>query len=269
MKDVWIGSFKLFIVLVRFVDGEKIQKKAEVVRQQTKDKHHEEEARKGDSKGVGSEVVGGKSFRKGVKKKGPVLNNEEIKIDKNVRAFVNLYEVAVLGRVVDLALLTSLKERLRFAGCSKVDMKYLGGFPVFLVFECSEIRDAFLASNDMWKGYLDKADRWGGQVISYERIAWVKIHGVPFHLALNPVFNVIGNRFRKVVQPAQLSDEDRDFSFVMIGVLCSRSARIEEQITLSWKGVSFSVWLEEERGDWIPECIEDLEEINDNFSESG
>ncbi|MFS8003780.1 hypothetical protein Hanom_Chr13g01217931 [Helianthus anomalus] len=83
-------------------------------------------------------------------------------------------------------------------------------------------------SSEIWKGCLDKKDRWERKVVCYERIAWVKIHGVPFYLPLNPVFNVIGSRFGK--------------------------------IKLSWKGEPFSIWLEEERGDWIPECIEDLEE---------
>ncbi|KAJ0788049.1 hypothetical protein HanPI659440_Chr05g0187141 [Helianthus annuus] len=269
MKDVWIGSFKLFIVLARFVDREKLQKKAEVVRQQPKDKHHEEEVRDGVSRGAGSEVVGGKSYREAVKNKDSVVTKEAIKFDDNVRAFVNLYEVAALGRAADLPSLTGLKERLRFAGCSTVEIKYLGGFSVLLVFANAVTRDEFVASDDKWKGYLEKVGRWEGQVVSYQRVAWVKIHGVPFHLALNPVFNVIGGWFGKVVQMAQLSDEDKDFSFAMTGVLCSRNARIEEQITLSWKGSEYTVWVEEERGDWIPECIEELKDVVENVEFSG
>ncbi|MFS8024144.1 hypothetical protein Hanom_Chr16g01459781 [Helianthus anomalus] len=66
---------------------------------------------------------------------------------------------------------------------------------------------------------MKRPDTWEGQVMSFETIAWLRIHGVPVHLAENWVFDYVAGQFGTVVHPAQLDMDDDDFSMVCIGVL--------------------------------------------------
>ncbi|KAI3801833.1 hypothetical protein L1987_29950 [Smallanthus sonchifolius] len=88
---------------------------------------------------------------------------------------------------------------------------------------------SFLSGEDLWFSSLE---RWSGQVLPFERIAWMKIRGVPLHLAENAVFNTIAAGYGKVVQPSQL------------------------QVILKWRDRAFRVWISEEEGIWLPECLD-------------
>ncbi|KAF5778685.1 hypothetical protein HanXRQr2_Chr12g0550391 [Helianthus annuus] len=102
--------------------------------------------------------------------------------------------------------------------------------------------------------------RWNrDQKLEDERIAWLQVHGVPIHLALDQVFDVIGSRHGKVVQPASMTEEDCNFSYAYIGVICKSHARIRDRVVLNWRGASFEVWIDEDVGEWVPESIEDVD----------
>ncbi|MFS7913262.1 hypothetical protein Hanom_Chr02g00139771 [Helianthus anomalus] len=66
---------------------------------------------------------------------------------------------------------------------------------------------------------------WEGQVLSFERIAWLKIHGIPIHLAENWVFDYVASQFFLVVHPSQLDAEDDDWLVVCVGILVGEKGR--------------------------------------------
>ncbi|KAJ0535306.1 hypothetical protein HanIR_Chr09g0429271 [Helianthus annuus] len=214
----------------------------------------------GNTGKIGEGSSGGRSYSDVICNSDPVNDSQPIKVDDNVLAFMHWYDVAVVGKVVDFPALTNLKIFMREKGKVRMRIKYIGGLHIMLIFENEDERNAFVDDSVAWKQWFSTLEKWNGQSFQKERIAWLKIHGVPFNLVLNQVFDVIGTRFGKVVQPAQVSDEDVDFSYVMIGVLCNRDSRINDKVHLHWRGSLISVWVEEETGEWIPECIEELEE---------
>ncbi|KAJ0511475.1 hypothetical protein HanPSC8_Chr11g0495351 [Helianthus annuus] len=234
MGDVWLGSYKLFVVIARFVDGEKgmedksDQRKVSVEKKTVVDKP------------VIHKTVETESFCDILTNKKQAVDHMVIKIDGNVNAFVNWYEYALL-----------LKE----FGYNRVDIKYVGGFRVVLIFHDAELLTYFKEFEDVWKGWFECLEGWEGQSFQYECIAWLKIHGVPLHLCMDPVLSVIGSKFGLVIQEAQMGEDVGDLSYACIGILSDKSARVNDKVELSWNDKTYTVWVEEEMGEWIPDCL--------------
>ncbi|MFS7975056.1 hypothetical protein Hanom_Chr10g00875991 [Helianthus anomalus] len=99
--------------------------------------------------------------------------------------------------------------------------------------------------------------KYRGQSLPYERIAWLKIQGVPLHVLSNKVLDDIGSRFGKIIQQAQHNSGDGDLSLDYIGVLVGEGNRINEEVVLCLRGRRYRVWVMEELEDWMPEFTSD------------
>ncbi|KAJ0508026.1 putative RNA recognition motif domain, nucleotide-binding alpha-beta plait domain superfamily [Helianthus annuus] len=270
LSDVWIGSYKLFITIARFVDGEKVSKsdsnpirKTKVTYQKSHANHNSGAAYEGG----GSPVLNGSNYAAvghGRSYVDSVMNRNKvdiIRVDDVVERFFEWNGYAFVGRVVDFNTLGSLKQVLRKNGCSSVDIKYLGGLTVVVVFHESGEAERFINDNSTWSVWFTSLAPWDGNAsMEEERIAWIQVHGVPVQLALDQVFDSIGSRYGKVVHSANMSGDDNNFSYALIGVLTKVCKRIVDRVDISWRGKLFNVWVDEEVGEWIPDCVLDDEE---------
>ncbi|KAF5804958.1 putative RNA recognition motif domain, nucleotide-binding alpha-beta plait domain superfamily [Helianthus annuus] len=270
LSDVWIGSYKLFITIARFVDGEKVSKPVSNPIRKTTATYQKIHAN--PSSGVAYEG-GGSPFLNGSNNAavGPgrlyvdsVMNRNKvdiIRVDDVVERFSDWNGYAFVGRVVDFNTLVTLKQLLRKNGCSSMDIKYLGGLTVVLVFHESGEAERFFNDNSCWSVWFTSLAPWDDNIsMEEERIAWVQVHGVPVQLALDQVFDSIGSRYGKVVHSANMSGDDNIFSYALIGVLTKVCKRIVDRVDISWRGKLFNVWVYEEVGEWIPDCVVDDEE---------
>ncbi|KAF5779894.1 putative RNA recognition motif domain, nucleotide-binding alpha-beta plait domain superfamily [Helianthus annuus] len=247
MKNVKVGQNKLFISLARFVDGKVIRfteekknpvgvdkKKEKVQEVETTYVRNTEEVQKRDENGNAwfkdnplhnLENLQRRDVSENVWFRDKMMSNQAAKIpvtirlDDNVQAFCHWHNVALVGRVREFSSLTTLKMLLKGEGLDTGKIKYLGGMNVLLVFKDDNQRDVFMNRKAAWSKWFESMDHWKGQSFSYERIASLKIPGVPLQLNMDPVFNVIGKKYGKVVQPTQVMDKDGDFSFALIGVV--------------------------------------------------
>ncbi|KAJ0457352.1 hypothetical protein HanIR_Chr15g0772731 [Helianthus annuus] len=122
----------------------------------------------------------------------------------------------------------------------------------------------FLLEVSTWSKWFSSLDMWAGQSMQYERVAWLKFHGVPLHLAENKVFDDAAGLFGKVIHNSQLSSSDKDLSVNYVGILVDHGKRIEDVVTLKWKNKRFKVWITEDRDEWVPDCLS--EESSPEFS---
>ncbi|KAJ0508473.1 hypothetical protein HanIR_Chr11g0517611 [Helianthus annuus] len=136
---------------------------------------------------------------------GPVI---EI-ADETVR-FGELIGSALVGRCKDLTILRKLDSFLADAGVTGVSLSYLGGLSMLLKFVDEEPCAKFLLDHQLWKEWFLNLDQWNCQSLPFERLAWVRIQGVPMHLADNDVLNNIAEHFGKVVHGSQMEVEDRN-----------------------------------------------------------
>ncbi|KAF5813597.1 putative RNA recognition motif domain, nucleotide-binding alpha-beta plait domain superfamily [Helianthus annuus] len=269
LSDVWIGSYKLFIAIARFVDGEKVDRPDSVnrrtatsapVNSHANPSGHENPVSEGSdgNGGVNASVGNGRSFVDSLLNRNKV---DVIKVDDSVERFSHWRDCALTGRVVNFHTLTSLKKLIRTCGWRSLDIKYLGGLSVVLVFYDSGDRDVFLNYKDTWSKWFEFLDVWSDNASVEEgRIAWFQVYGIPAQLALDGVFDLIGSRFGKVVQSASLSGDDNNFSYALIGVLSKECKRIADRVDINWRGRIFKVWVDEDLGEWMPECVAEDEE---------
>ncbi|KAJ0805473.1 putative RNA recognition motif domain, nucleotide-binding alpha-beta plait domain superfamily [Helianthus annuus] len=267
LKDVWIGSYKLFIVLARFVDGEKVSWKEEKqwvpVNEKKVEKNVNEKTNVVDVDQSGPTTVNQYSFDT-LLDKDPGQRLMEVAIESNVQGSLQWKGLGLLSRARCLRDLTSLRVWLSSIGMLKVGIRYVGGLWVVLVFEDQETMVSFIGQREVWKSVFGTLDHWKGQRLLVERIAWLKIFGVPLCLFEECVFNDIGSKFGTVIQPAQVSEVEEDLSHVMIGVLCNSVYRINSNLSLKWRKEVFSVVIEEEVRDWIPDCLEEVVEVSED-----
>ncbi|KAF5819567.1 putative RNA recognition motif domain, nucleotide-binding alpha-beta plait domain superfamily [Helianthus annuus] len=263
LSDVWLGSFKLFITIARFVDGKKVSRPDSVQKEKTDAMNNVRHANpsSGGSDGGGSmhaTVGNGRSFVDSLLNRNKV---DVINIDDSVERFSHWSGCALRGRVVDLNTLTSLNQLLKKKGWKSLDIKYLGGFSVALVFYDSGDAESFLKDTRSWSGWFEVLHPWDdGGYVEEGRIAWLQVHGVPAQLAMDQVFDVIANRYGKVVQSASISGDINNLSYALIGVLSKVCKRIVDRVDVNWRGHMFNVWVDEDVGEWVPECIVELEE---------
>ncbi|KAL9993793.1 putative RNA recognition motif domain, nucleotide-binding alpha-beta plait domain superfamily [Helianthus debilis subsp. tardiflorus] len=263
MADVWVGSYKLFVAAARFVDGNTIKRANDD--KKGKAKMNTQGVKAGECSGSAmhgedvcnktTDVGGGRSFLDSVLNRNKV---DVIKVDDVVEGFSQWNGVALVGKVLDFNILSSLKKLLRNKGWVNVGIKYVGGFSVMLVFNDVEEVLKFYDDKSMWSMWFIDLCRWDDNNNGVEdRIAWLQIHGVPVQLALNEVFHVVGSTFGTVVRLPNMAVEDNNFSYAYVGVLCKYRSRIKDKVDINWRGRIFNVWIDEDVGDWVPDCVED------------
>ncbi|KAJ0799620.1 putative RNA recognition motif domain, nucleotide-binding alpha-beta plait domain superfamily [Helianthus annuus] len=180
---------------------------------------------------------------------------KEVTVHNETSAFFDLQGRSVVDRTKDLDSLINLRVSLKEAGIDGFKLYYLGGFYLLLTFEDEVDATDFLLNTNLWRDWFSLLDLWSGQSLAYERIAWIKFHGVPLNLAENKVFDDMASLFGKVVKSSQLSPRDWDLSSNIVGILVDAGARVSGQVTLKWKSKSFRVWVMEELDDWVPDSL--------------
>ncbi|KAJ0739757.1 hypothetical protein HanOQP8_Chr06g0209261 [Helianthus annuus] len=196
--------------------------------------------------GVGSSELQGQSAKE-----------TEIIIDiaDNTSAFKEFIGCTVVGRCKDLKILRNLDVLLSEVRVGGVSLKYLGGLSMVLKFDDEEVCSKFLLDFHLWKDWFSNLDPWDGQPLPFERLAWVKVHGVPLQLADNDVLNNITEHFGKIVHGSQLEAEDVNLSVSCIGLLVRDGGRVNGQVSLRWQKKLFRVWVVEEYSEWFPDSV--------------
>lgn len=272
MKDVWMGSYKLFIVLARFVDGEKTNWKGGSRWTPVKvDKGKKvNDSMEVEVEPVVEKVNTGKGGGDGRSFRDTLLNVEPANSGKAIEVVVDDCFVgsqmgmgcALVGKVIDLDKLNNLRAWLHFVEWHKVGIKYVGGLWVWLSFATTSCMEKFLRDQEVWKTCFTCMQKWEGQILSKERLAWVKITGLPICLYDKGILDTIGGKFGLVVQSAELDDSVNNLSYVVLGILCEQESRINEVVQVKWKESSMLILVEEDVGDWEPECLEeDIEDV--------
>ncbi|KAF5765375.1 hypothetical protein HanRHA438_Chr15g0715431 [Helianthus annuus] len=180
---------------------------------------------------------------------------KEVEVHSETAAFFDLQGRAVVGRAIDLLSLRKMYNLIKEAGYSDFKIQYLGGLSLLVTFDDDIEAADFLLDVNKWNKWFSSLDMWAGQSMQYERVAWLKFHGLPLHLAENKVFDDVAGLFGKVIHGSQLSLSDKDLSVNYVGILVDHGKRIEESIVLKWKNKKYKVWIIEERDEWALDCV--------------
>ncbi|KAJ0774239.1 hypothetical protein HanOQP8_Chr03g0109291 [Helianthus annuus] len=175
--------------------------------------------------------------------------------------FNEVFGVALVGKTVDLETLVDFDRLLKIAGTEYVKIQYLGGLSILISFSDVESAKRFLDAKVVWGPWFSKLETWNGQSLPLERVAWLRIHGVPLHILDPNILAQIGELFGKVLHVPKLLVEEQDLSVCRVGILVGESFRLREVVALKWKNRCYWVRVEEEEEVWLPDCLKSSEEV--------
>ncbi|KAM0062662.1 putative RNA recognition motif domain, nucleotide-binding alpha-beta plait domain superfamily [Helianthus debilis subsp. tardiflorus] len=105
---------------------------------------------------------------------------KSVVVPDRTEAFKGLFGVAVVGRVVDLEMLVDFDRLLRIAKVNFAKIQYLGGLSLLVSFPEEFVANQFLESKVIWDPWFSKLEKWNGQYLPLERVAWLRLSITPF-----------------------------------------------------------------------------------------
>lgn len=199
-------------------------------------------------------------------RQGGMKSGKSVIVEDNENALSGIHGRALVARMIDLDALKNIYIILHEICPGQGKVQFIGGLSVLITFEDNKTASWVHEATKEVLGRFSSVDLWEGQTFAFERLAWIKIVGVPLHLLSSQVIKAVRNSVGKIVHSPNRSDEDDDLSYDYMGIIAGDGKRIVEEITVVWKDKTFSVWVTEEAGDWVPEFykVPTSDSINDD-----
>ncbi|KAD7477719.1 hypothetical protein E3N88_00855 [Mikania micrantha] len=178
---------------------------------------------------------------------------ETIRVNIQTEAYKRWKKYSLIAEVKEVWMLNEITSIVRSMGVMNAEFRYLWGLKVLITFNSTvEARRLVLEGKEQWSKHFVNLEVWDGQLIKFERIAWLKIMGTPIHLWDARVFNQIGESIGKVVIKSEASLEDGNLGYDKFGVLLQHGDQINRKCLLMAGGVSFECWVHEMTETWFP-----------------
>ncbi|KAM0000278.1 putative RNA recognition motif domain, nucleotide-binding alpha-beta plait domain superfamily [Helianthus debilis subsp. tardiflorus] len=188
----------------------------------------------------------------------PRAEEKVVVVPDRVGAFRDLHGLTVVGRTVNLETLVDIDRLFSIAKIIVANIQYIGSLSLLISFHDEESVNRFLELKNIWEPWFTKLDPWRGQTPPLERVAWLKLSGIPLHLFESDVMGQVGEMFGKVLHVPKSFEEDQDLLIARVGVLIGHSSMIKDEVILKWKNRSFRIWIEEDHEVWEPDCLRRL-----------
>ncbi|GKB00770.1 nucleotide-binding alpha-beta plait domain-containing protein [Tanacetum coccineum] len=174
------------------------------------------------------------------------LNKEEISL-------------RLIGKVKEFASLNNLKVVLAKEGYANINLKYMGGFWVMIVFQDEESMNNFHSSIAIgsWLSQIVVAHH---DFIVEERVVWIEVEGVPWKWWSRNTFNRIASRWGTLLNGDDL--EEGDFHSNRLCISTKMKTVISESFKMVYHGKL--CWA---RAIEVPGWEPDFEDENDELSE--
>ncbi|KAM0000849.1 putative RNA recognition motif domain, nucleotide-binding alpha-beta plait domain superfamily [Helianthus debilis subsp. tardiflorus] len=161
---------------------------------------------------------------------------------------------SLVGEAKDIDMLNDLKNLLH----EGLSLSFLGGLKVLIHFNDAKEADAYLREEvESWEKWFSRLYVWDGAPPIFERVAWIKILGVPASLWDRHIFNKIGERCGRLLVKSEASSNDGNLAEERVAVLVSSGKRISDEFLLTWKDHNINIWVEEISGQWVPNFLKD------------
>ncbi|KAJ0694769.1 putative RNA recognition motif domain, nucleotide-binding alpha-beta plait domain superfamily [Helianthus annuus] len=187
-----------------------------------------------------------------------------VEVDDDFQAFDDEIGRAVLVRVSSIHVLKNIVCILKEMGLAEGKIRNLGGFTLMVSFKTKE--HAVMAKVELLgrPDQFSSAVIWEGQEVDYDRVAWLRIYGIPVNVMGNSVIEDVGRLFGMVVKSAQLDADVEDVSSHRVGVLVNATKTIQEEAFIRWRRKTYKVWVLGDSKDWFLEFL--VRQRNDTSS---
>ncbi|MFS7997684.1 putative RNA-directed DNA polymerase [Helianthus anomalus] len=202
----------------------------------------------------GAGVKEGRSYASLFRTEGNVssLGSKTIAVDGNGSKYpLHCRGRSIHGIAKDLATLNNLQRNLNSGGLDNFGLSYVGGLSVLLTLgNPNRVREVLDGFSGVLSEVFSRFSVWNGEDLPVDRVATLRVTGVPVLLKDNSLFDRIGNLFGRVVQGSNFSWQ-----------------RIDEPVVIQWKERRFVVWVTESIELWSPDSEDGLS-LEDSSSDS-
>lgn len=131
-------------------------------------------------------------------------------------------------------------------------MYYAGGRKVVLKFFDPLAAKTYLDTQYNWNKWFSWLKFGILEDYNFERLAWIRIHGLPIYLRFNENVGEIANNFGKVLKVDGRNWHNSNPTYFCVCILYSGRKLINEEVTCSYNGKSFKVGVVECAEAWDP-----------------
>nr|KAJ0196777.1 hypothetical protein LSAT_V11C700381330 [Lactuca sativa] len=147
--------------------------------------------------------------------------------------------------------------------------KYMGGLRVAILFDSSKGAQEFVTDKCRWQEWFKWMTLGDQSDLCFERLAWLRITGVPLKYWDEDNFSRIASRFGKVICPFDNIHNRNDFSVGKVGIITACKKWINEEVEVMVNGNVLSVGVYEYNEDWSPFTSSPIDnDENDSESEA-
>lgn len=147
-------------------------------------------------------------------------------------------------------------------------VKYAGGMRAFIEFGSSSLARDFMNNERKWKSIFNYLKPWDDVDQKFDRIACVRIVGLPISLWSVSNFSTIARKIGKIIVPFDHFAERNDLSVVKIGILTEEKKKINDVIKVEAAGMTFEVGVVEYEDElWFPFKFESEEQPYESDSD--
>ncbi|KAI3709022.1 hypothetical protein L2E82_38722 [Cichorium intybus] len=158
----------------------------------------------------------------------------------------------LVGEVKDFDTLENIQSLLGLKGFGDILCKYLGGLQVIIKFGIDSNARKFMENNELWSHMFNWLEFANKKEFRYERLAWLKITGVPLLAWCEDIFKTIAKKYGKVCVHTNSLEACSDLSYGKVAIITCMRKKINEEFTGEMNGKLFKIGVCEIEEDWYP-----------------
>jgi hypothetical protein len=235
LRDVWMGSFKLWVNRSRFGRSER--------------KEDSNNIKSTQPAGTKPEAfANGNSFRNALVGDGIPRMQAALKVPVNESLSKEL-QGSMVGLLACEKEVHRIQTTLFMEGFQSIKVTNMGGNMALLRSPVEgDVQRLLRSNNECLTYYFSKFKPWNPGLIATQREVWIHVYGIPIHIWGDDLFKMIGNKLGVFVDYDEETASMARFDVARVKILTATWASIDENVKVEVEGVCFDLWVVEEKG---------------------
>ncbi|KAL4587743.1 hypothetical protein LXL04_000617 [Taraxacum kok-saghyz] len=158
----------------------------------------------------------------------------------------------LIGVAKSFDMLCNFPSLLSLEGFDVCEVKYIGGMMVAVKFKSGRSAEIFKANKNIWLKWFSSLETSNKALVRFERVAWVKVVGLPIQAWDDSNFAAVVENMGKVLVPPSSFWNSENISAGKLCILTACRRKINEELVADLDGEIHKVGIMEVDDDWYP-----------------